>query len=122
MKRISVFTTAATIMALQVATAQAEKWDMPLAYSATNYHSVNATRFAEAVTAATGGALEIVTHPSGSLFKGGEIFRAIRTGQAPIAERLISALGNEDPLFEIDGAVAGRRYGAVPRVVGLDIL
>ena len=80
----------------------AEKWDMPLAYSATNYHSQNATRFAAAITAATGGALKVVTHPSGSLFKGGEIFRAVRTGQAPIGERLISALGNEDPIFEID--------------------
>ena len=80
----------------------AEKWDMPLAYSATNYHSENAARFAAAVTEATGGELEVVTHPSGSLFKGGEIFRAVRTGQAPISERLISALGNEDPLFEID--------------------
>ncbi len=79
-----------------------EKWDMPLAYSATNYHSENATKFAEAVTAATGGKLKIVTHPGGSLFKGGEIFRAIRTGQAPIGERLVSALGNEDPIFEID--------------------
>ena len=43
-----------------------------------------------------------MSHPGGSLFKGGEIFRAVRTGQAPIGERLISALGNEDPLFEID--------------------
>jgi len=80
----------------------AEKWDMPLAYAASNYHSENAARFAAAVTAATGGELEIVTHPSGSLFKGGEIYRAVRTGQAPIGERLISALGNEDALFEID--------------------
>lgn len=79
-----------------------EKWDMPLAYSATNYHSENAAKFAAAVTEATGGELTIVTHPSGSLFKGGEIFRAVRTGQAPIGERLISALGNEDPLFEVD--------------------
>jgi TRAP-type C4-dicarboxylate transport system substrate-binding protein len=79
-----------------------EKWDMPLAYSATNYHSENAAKFAAAVTEATGGELTIVTHPSGSLFKGGEIFRAVRTGQAPIGERLISALGNEDALFEID--------------------
>ncbi len=84
------------------ATAHAEKWDMPLAYSAINYHSENAARFADAVTAATGGELEIVTHPGGSLYKGDEIFRAVRTGQAPIGERLISALGNEDPIFEID--------------------
>jgi len=79
-----------------------EKWDMPLAYAATNYHSENAAQFAEAVTAATGGEIEIVTHPGGSLFKGDEIFRAVRTGQAPIGERLVSALGNEDPLFELD--------------------
>jgi len=82
--------------------ALAEKWDMPLAYSATNYHSENVAQFAKDVTDATGGKLEIVTHASGSLFKGSEIFRAVRTGQAPIGERLISALGNEDPIFEID--------------------
>jgi TRAP-type C4-dicarboxylate transport system substrate-binding protein len=80
----------------------AEKWDMPLAYPASNYHSETAAKFAEEVTKASGGELEIVTHPNGSLFGGGEIYRAVRTGQAPIGERLISALGNEDPLFEID--------------------
>lgn len=79
-----------------------EKWDMPLAYSATNYHSENAAKFAAAVTTATGGEIEVVTHAGGSLFNGDEIFRAVRTGQAPIGERLISALGNEDPLFELD--------------------
>jgi TRAP-type C4-dicarboxylate transport system substrate-binding protein len=80
----------------------AERWDMPLAYPASNYHSENAAEFAKAVTDATGGELEIVTHPGGSLFGGADIFRAVRTGQAPIGERLISALGNEDALFEID--------------------
>ena len=102
MKRIL---SAAAALALTVAFAPAqaaEKWDMPLAYSATNYHSQNAALFAKAVTEATGGELEIVTHPSGSLYKGGEIYRAVRTGQAPIGERLMSALGNEDPIFEID--------------------
>lgn len=82
--------------------AVAETWDMPLAYPATNYHSETAAEFANDVTAATGGEIEIVTHPNGSLFKGDEIFRAVRTGQAPIGERLISALANEHPLFEID--------------------
>ena len=53
--------------------ALAEKWDMPLAYSATNYHSENAAQFAKDVTDASGGKLEIVTHASGSLFKGGEM-------------------------------------------------
>ena len=94
--------TATMLASLVSGPAFAEKWDMPLAYSATNYHSENATKFAAAVTEASGGELEVVTHPSGSLYKGGEIFRAVRTGQVPIGERLISALGNEDPIFEID--------------------
>lgn len=91
------------MLGLGGATGQAaETWDMPLAYPATNYHSETAADFANAVTAATGGEVKIVTHPNGSLFKGDDIFRAVRTGQAPIGERLISALANEHPLFEID--------------------
>lgn len=92
----------AVALALSTGVAVAETWDMPLAYPATNYHSETAAEFANDVTAATGSEIEVVTHPNGSLFKGDEIFRAVRTGQAPIGERLISALGNEHPLFEID--------------------
>ena len=79
-----------------------EKWDMALAYGAGNFHSANATEFAKNVSEKSDGKLTIVTHPGGSLFKGGEIFRAVRTGQAPIGERFMSALGKEDPLLEID--------------------
>ncbi len=98
---VSVLGCAAMVLASS-AGAAGQKWDMPLAYAASNYHSQNAALFAAAVTEATGGELEIVPHASGALFKGGEIFRAVRTGQAPIGERLISALGNEDPIFEVD--------------------
>ncbi len=80
----------------------AEKWDMALAYGASNFHSANAAEFAKNVSEKSGGKLTIVTHPGGSLFKGGEIFRAVRTGQAQIGERFMSALGKEDPLLEID--------------------
>lgn len=95
-------TATASVGALMLAStaAQAEKWDMALAYSATNYHSEIAAEFAAEVTANSD--LEIVTHPSGSLFSGSEIFGAVRRGLAPIGERLISALGNDDPLYEID--------------------
>ncbi len=41
----------------------AEKWDMPLAYPATNFHSENAAVFAACVTTGTGGAIEIVNPP-----------------------------------------------------------
>ena len=91
----------ATSVALGAATvASAEKWDMALAYSATNYHSEIAAEFAAEVTANSD--LEIVTHPGGSLFGGAEIFGAVRKGLAPIGERLISALGNDDALYEVD--------------------
>ena len=80
----------------------AEKWDMPMAYPATNYHSENGVAFAKCVTDGTGGELEIVTHPGGSLFAGNDIKRAVQTGQAPIGERLLSAHANENPLFGVD--------------------
>ena len=80
----------------------AEKWDMPLAYAAGNFHSMNADEFAKNVSKKSGGKLTIVTHAGGSLYKGGEIFRAVRTGQAQIGKRFMSALGNEDALYEID--------------------
>ena len=83
-------------------TAMAEKWDMPMAYAATNFHSEHGVIFAEKVKAYTGGKLEITTHPGGSLFKGGEIKRAVQTGQAPIGERFMSAHANEAPLLGWD--------------------
>ena len=93
-------TTAA--LALLTGGAQAEKWDMPMAYAASNFHSENGAEFAKCVTDKTSGALEITTHPGGSLFKGGEIKRAVQTGQVKIGERLLSAHANEDPIFGID--------------------
>ncbi|MCB2135679.1 MAG: TRAP transporter substrate-binding protein [Rhodobacteraceae bacterium] len=82
--------------------AMAEKWDMPMAYPATNYHTENGVAFAQCVGEATGGALEIVVHAGGSLFAGNDIKRAVQTGQAPIGERLLSAHANENPLYGVD--------------------
>jgi TRAP-type C4-dicarboxylate transport system substrate-binding protein len=50
----------------------------------------------------TNGDIDITVHPGGSLFKGGEIKRAIQTGQAPIGERFMSAHANEAPLLGWD--------------------
>lgn len=82
--------------------ANAQKWDMPMAYSDSNFHTQNGKTFADAVRIATGGKLDIVVHGGGSLFKGGEIKRAVQTGQAPIGERLLSAHQNENILFGFD--------------------
>ncbi|ARE38340.1 TRAP transporter solute receptor [Rhodovulum sp. P5] len=93
---------ATTAMITAATTAMAEKWDMPMAYAATNFHSEVGAHFAQCVTEGTGGKLEIVTHPSGSLFSGNEIKRAVQTGQANIGERLLSAHQNENPLYGVD--------------------
>ena len=99
-KRLAVAIAAAGLLASSPV--QAEKWDMPMAYAESNYHTQNGKAFAEAVAVATGGALEIVVHGGGSLFKGNEIKRAVQTGQAPIGERLLSAHQNENALFGFD--------------------
>ena len=94
-----------------------EKWDMALAYGAGNFHSANATEFAKNVTDKSNGKLTIFTHPGGSLYKGGEIFRAVRTGQTQIGERFMSALGKEDPLLEVDSQpFLATNYGAAMRL------
>lgn len=102
MRTITTLLTATALTATGTLGVTAETWDMPLAYPATNFHSVNAAEFGECVAAATDGDIEIVTHPNGSLFAGNDIKRAVQTGQAPIGERLISAHQNEDPMFGID--------------------
>ncbi len=83
--------------------AQAATWDMPTPYGETNFHTVNIKSFAADVKAATGGALEIKVHSGGSLFKHPEIKNAVRGGQVPIGEFLLSRLSNENPVFGIDG-------------------
>ena len=114
--RNTLLTLAALIFSVNIANA-GEKWDMALAYGAGNFHSANATEFSKNVTEKSGGKLTIVTHPGGSLFKGGEIFRAVRTGQAPIGERFMSALGKEDPLLEVDSQpFLATNYGAAMRL------
>ena len=100
MKITALFTVAALLFS---GMAQAEtKWDMPMAYSATNYHSELGAEFAAEVSKNSNGKLEIVTHPGGSLFGGSEIYGAVRRGLAPVGERLVSALSNDDPFYGLD--------------------
>ena len=102
MKKIIVGTLAVLGLFFSVTSVMAEKWDMPMGYSATNFHSQTGAEFAACVTEGTGGELEIVTHPGGSLFSGSDIKRAIQTGQTQIGERLLSAHQNENALFGFD--------------------
>ena len=101
-KNLMAATALTAVSTVAAAPVMAETWDMPMAYSASNFHSATGAEFARCVTTGTGGELEIVTHPSGSLFKGADIKRAIQTGQAPIGERLLSGHQNENALFGFD--------------------
>ncbi|MDA7425734.1 TRAP transporter substrate-binding protein [Thalassococcus lentus] len=92
----------ATTAAPVLADGHAQKWDMPMAYSASNFHSENGVKFADCVREGTSGAIDITVHASGSLFKGADIKRAIQTGQVPIGERLLSGHQNENAVFGFD--------------------
>ena len=70
-----------------------EKWDMALAYGASNFHSANAAEFAKNVSEKSGGKLTIVTHPGGSLFKGGEIFRAGKNWSSTDGRKIYVSIG-----------------------------
>ncbi|WP_119353908.1 TRAP transporter substrate-binding protein [Azohydromonas sediminis] len=93
---------AAALLAAGAAHAQV-KWDLPAAYPATNFHSVNLQQFADDVDRATGGKLKITVHPNASLFKAPEIKRAVQGGQAQIGEILLVNFQNEWPIFGADG-------------------
>lgn len=95
-------TASSALIVAGLAASAGEKWDMPMAYAATNFHSEMGVVFADKVRDYTGGEIDITVHPGGSLFKGGEIKRAVQTGQAPIGERFMSAHANEAPLLGWD--------------------
>lgn len=102
MTKLKLTCAALATTALTSVPAIAETWDMPMAYTASNFHSATAAQFAECVTTGTGGEIEIKTHPGGSLFAGADIKRAIQTGQVPIGERLLSGHQNESAIFGWD--------------------
>ncbi len=103
---VALSTTVSALLA-QPASAQTQaqtqtKWDLPAAYSPTNFHSINLMEFAADVDKATAGKLKITVHANASLFKANEIKRAVQGGQAQVGEVLISNFSNEWPLFGAD--------------------
>jgi TRAP-type C4-dicarboxylate transport system substrate-binding protein len=94
-----------TALALALSsTAMAQtKWDLPAAYPAGNFHTVNLVQFANDVDKATGGKLKITVHANASLFKANEIKRAVQGGQAQIGEVLLVNFENENPMYGADG-------------------
>lgn len=79
------------------------RWQLATPYPDGNFHTRNLRQFVEAAQQASGGALQIQMHTNAALLKMPEIRRGIQTGQVQMGEILISAYGNEDPFFEVDG-------------------
>ena len=102
MKLLPALLSAAALLATAAAQAQT-KWDLPAAYPATNFHSVNLVEFANDVDKASGGKLKITVHAGASLFKAPEIKRAVQGGQAQAGEILLANFQNEWQLFGADG-------------------
>ena len=94
---------AAAAGAVTLAAQAQTKWDLPAAYPATNFHTVNLQQFADDVDKASGGKLKITVHPNASLFKAPEIKRAVQGGQAQIGEILLVNFQNEWQIFGADG-------------------
>ena len=97
------FLLAAATCAVALSAHAQTKWDLPAAYPATNFHTVNLTQFADDVDKATAGKLKITVHPNASLFKAPEIKRAVQGGQAQIGEVLLVNFQNEWQIFGADG-------------------
>ncbi|MBY0464666.1 MAG: TRAP transporter substrate-binding protein, partial [Burkholderiales bacterium] len=96
-------TLTAAALAISSASFAQTKWDLPAAYPATNFHSVNLATFAADVDKASGGKLKITVHPGAALFKAPEIKRAVQGGQAQVGEILMTAYQNEWQMFGADG-------------------
>lgn len=96
-------TLAAAALAVSSASFAQTKWDLPSAYPATNFHSVNLATFAADVDKASAGKLKIAVHPNASLFKAPEIKRAVQGGQAQAGEILMAAYQNEWQMYGADG-------------------
>lgn len=102
-RRLFQLSLVASALALSAPAFAQTKWDLPAAYPASNFHTVNIQQFADEVDKATGGKLKITVHAGASLFKAPEIKRAVQGGQAQIGEILLANFANEWPIYAADG-------------------
>jgi len=82
--------------------AQGTRWQMATPYPDGNFHTQNIREFVRDLEAAAPG-FSVVVHSNASLLRMPEIKRGVQTGQVQMGEILLSAYGNEDPMFEVDG-------------------
>jgi TRAP-type C4-dicarboxylate transport system substrate-binding protein len=95
--------TACTFAAFALPTAIfAETWQMSAHAPDGNYLTQTARSFADDVARLTDGELTIDVVSNSVLLKREDLKRGVQRGIVPIGEVLISALGNEDPIYSAD--------------------
>lgn len=88
---------------LPVTASAQTKWDMSLPWGPTEFHVLNARKFADRVREVTGGEVQITVHPGGSLgVKANESLRAIADGVVPLAEYAAFQNVGEVPLLGVE--------------------
>ncbi|WP_223426947.1 TRAP transporter substrate-binding protein [Tateyamaria pelophila] len=94
---------ATAILLAQTAPAFAQTaWDMATPYPEAEFHTQNIVQFAQEISDATSGGLNIMVHSGSSLFKHPEIKRSVQNQFIPIGEVLMANLFNENPIFGAD--------------------
>ena len=92
----------ACVLALAGTAQAASTWNMTAEQPDSNFLTQNAREFAADVKAATNGELNINVQPNSVLLKRPEVKRGVQQGVVQVGEMLVAAIGNEDPMFEVD--------------------
>ena len=82
--------------------AAAQDWNMASGYNESFFLTGIINSFISDVEDTTNGELKITLHDNQSLVRLSDMKQAVQTGQVQIGELLLSQLGNENPLYELD--------------------
>ena len=85
-----------------IAQSAAASWTMPTPHAPNTFLTANVQRFAEDLEAASGGRIHIDVRSGGRLLAPEDIEAAVREGDAPIGEFMLSRLASRQPLFGTD--------------------
>ncbi len=77
-------------------------WTMPTPHAPNTFLVENAQRFAGDLEAASGGRIRIEVQSGGRLYTHEAIARAVREGEVPMGEFMLSGLASQDPLLGAD--------------------
>lgn len=95
--------TASTLAFISTSAIAQTAWDISIPWGPAEFHTINAQNFAEAVNEATGGEVEMVVHPGGSLgVRANESLRAVEDGAVPMAEYALFQNVGDLPILGIE--------------------